>query len=446
MFLHEIRHKDVFHGPTRQMDPTSGIELCKESLMELHNFDEWKNGDTNCEKYFCEGNSEIINQLKKTNLTRRESIKYHNLHIMAHRHCVQCAQTIHENFQNFTCKFFNRNYCQKKCTSTCIYFKGPELRLCYQNDIEKFYHIEDFTHKYIVPVVVYNPYGSLNVIRIAIFISSMISIIFSILSIATGIDTYEGSGNLVHVTFSLFSYNLYLIKWLQIHQNIKNLKTKKLSKRNSILLVVLSILFIVVITCTIIFYTLYDQVDKRKRNIWIYFFGSWIFLISVIYILIIISILIVIVRVYLKIRKIRNQMSRLSTTKYSSTLFFLLFEMKLTGYMIILNLHILVWGVLRAASAMTLIFGRDFFTIEYDILAVPMYTVGKIMTTVILTFGSIDYSNFTSFWTQCSFLVKGNLRIQEEEKLIQNDEEEKKSDDEQSDHSVAEDDSYVFVI
>ena len=56
---------------------------------------------------------------------------------MVHRYCVQCSDTLEENFQNKTCKYFNQNYCKDKCSSTCIYFRAPNLNLCYQKDISK---------------------------------------------------------------------------------------------------------------------------------------------------------------------------------------------------------------------------------------------------------------------------------------------------------------------
>ena len=43
IFLHEIRNKDVFYGPTRKMNPIFGKELCSEAKIEILKFEEWKN-------------------------------------------------------------------------------------------------------------------------------------------------------------------------------------------------------------------------------------------------------------------------------------------------------------------------------------------------------------------------------------------------------------------
>jgi len=118
--------------------------------------------------------------------------------------------------------------------------------------------------------------------------------------------------------------------------------------------------------------------------------------------------------------------------------------MKLTGYMILLNVHILIWGFLRSISSMTLLFGRDVFSIEYDILAVPMYSFGKIITTIILMIGSIDYSNLRLVLKKLNCIKRIKDEKKEFEKLISTSD--FLEEDDEDEYSIAEDESYVFVI
>jgi hypothetical protein len=135
LYQHEIHNQDIFFAPTRRIDILKDVkELCSEAKTEIFNFPDWKNGSTNCEKYFCNGTSIIIEKLKNENITSSERQKFENIHIMVHRYCVQCADSIEENFHNTSCEWFKKDYCSDYCSSTCIYYKGPTLNLCYQKD------------------------------------------------------------------------------------------------------------------------------------------------------------------------------------------------------------------------------------------------------------------------------------------------------------------------
>jgi hypothetical protein len=143
-----------------------------------------------------------------------------------------------------------------------------------------FYHRENFIHEYLMWIVVYNSHASFismlillifllivvilpeyfrifftvkknfvseifsfrfdifffiiprNSILIFILFSCISSMIFSAISVYTNLDRYQSFGCFVSILGTLMAYNLFLIKWLQIHQNIKYLKRGKLSTRN----------------------------------------------------------------------------------------------------------------------------------------------------------------------------------------------------------------------
>jgi hypothetical protein len=157
-FLQEIHNETVFVTPTKQVYKFSELtELCSEAKNNLEIFPEFNQTNERkiCEKYFCTNESTITRNLGNATLKRDELLYFQNLHIMAHRYCIQCNDTSLENFQNKTCQWFNQEYCGDYCSSTCIYYRyfslpiddrAPKLNLCHRNSLNLFFSFQRHFH------------------------------------------------------------------------------------------------------------------------------------------------------------------------------------------------------------------------------------------------------------------------------------------------------------
>jgi hypothetical protein len=193
-------------------------------------------------------------------------------------------------------------------------------------------------------------------------------------------------------------------------------------------LILLTLIIILSISGYIVFYYLFFAVDERRRNIWIYFFGSWIFLIGFIYSLIAATIYFTIYRIFIRIKRIRGPLNRISAKKEVSNFYFLLFKMKLTGFMILLNTNTFIWCIFRLLTSFTILFGRDIFGIEFHILTIPIYSLCAVVTVFVLGMGSFSFTNFKSMY--CHFFMRNpelpleNMRLisrQESTNLTEHD-------------------------
>lgn len=344
----EVFKYTTFISPfTRMKDLRETTDICKRAKDDLQSFEPtlWNSTLKNpCEIYFCQKEKVYNNSL---------------LHYSAHRYCLQCLDTLAENFTLAkNCSHIDKtclNHCSKD--SDCIYY-DKDLTLCYYKARNIFYAYDDQTHLYystflydaspilllvigfiiwivsIFLIVIPNIYkviyelkhtrglSTLEKLRIifslpnqtfflificpiVFFVTSSIDIIIKLISYdatyinANAFGVYINAAVTILAVLSLIINWFYVVRLMDFNTNHEDDQYRKYFLLHIIFLVVFFLLAIFLV----ISYALYRAVDKGKRGVWIYFTGVAVAFIFVVIFIVMIVLFILTILVLINLSK-----------------------------------------------------------------------------------------------------------------------------------------------